>query len=795
MESKKQTEKFRGTLFDVYNFEDSIHVWILTEEGTPLMFHDRFHPVIYARGERVLLKKLIRRLSELDALLRPPEVVKKRLFYENKYVEVIKLVIKRPSILYKIKRKLFHFYRRLDIYHTDIEIPTGYLYYKELHIPGKVSVIADRNNVIQSIRMEDRITDFDYEIPSMKVLKMSLEHSHRLGLSDKNRLLIHIDENTYRLSPENPVRFLEQVNVILERFDPDIILTHFGDSAIFPLFFEMAQKHNIVLKLDRDLLPPTRRSIIRKGSSFMTYGSWIYAAPSYPLFGRWHIDTTNSFVYKETELFGVMELARISRIPVQKLARSSTGGALTAIETHTALRMDYLVPWQKSSVENTKTAYELLQIDRGGLVFSPHTEECYLYENVAQLDFSQMYPTIMNIHNISPETINCTCCDKKDSQLVPVANYPICKKRRGVVSLSLKHILARRKFYKERLKCEMDEQSRRIYSERQNSLKWMLVTSFGYLGYRNAKFGRLESHESVTAFGREKLITAKDISEENGFRVIHAITDCIFIIKEAENSSENEPINHSNNNLNISFHSPPQMESSSLAKLAGFIGEKTGIEVNVDGIYSWLAFFASRTDPGVGVPTRYMGRFFDGQMKYRGIAARRKDTPLYVREFQELLLNEMAKYATINELKNIHPYMHTLFRHAEEDLLSQKHSLQSLFIRKTVSKKSGEYSSNTPNAVALAQLDNEGIEVEPGEKIRFLVISDPVNPRKRRYLSEEKATLLEQKGEYPQIDSMYYFKLLRDAYQEVWEFFAPPGYFLSKINTAPSLFRHDSSIL
>ena len=45
----------------------------------------------------------------------------------------------------------------------------------------------------------------------------------------------------------------------------------------------------------------------------------------------------------------------------------------------------------------------------------------------------------------------------------------------------------------------------------------MLVTCFGYLGYRNARFGRIEAHEAVTAFGREKLLTAKEICEENGF--------------------------------------------------------------------------------------------------------------------------------------------------------------------------------------------------------------------------------------------------------------------------------------
>ena len=33
-----------------------------------------------------------------------------------------------------------------------------------------------------------------------------------------------------------------------------------------------------------------------------------------------------------------------------------------------------------------------------------------LHTQVAEVDFASMYPTIMAIHNISPETVNCTCC-------------------------------------------------------------------------------------------------------------------------------------------------------------------------------------------------------------------------------------------------------------------------------------------------------------------------------------------------------------------------------------------------
>ena len=109
----------------------------------------------------------------------------------------------------------------------------------------------------------------------------------------------------------------------------------------------------------------------------------IYKAPSYPLFGRWHIDSANSFVFKESMLMGIIELSRISRLPIQRLARSSTGTALTAIETDVALNQGYLVPWQKSKVEEPKSFYELLRIDKGGLTFQQDISKASVFENMA----------------------------------------------------------------------------------------------------------------------------------------------------------------------------------------------------------------------------------------------------------------------------------------------------------------------------------------------------------------------------------------------------------------------------
>jgi len=40
-------------------------------------------------------------------------------------------------------------------------------------------------------------------------------------------------------------------------------------------------------------------------------------------------------------------------------------------------------------------------------------------------------------------------------------------------------------------------------------------------GYNKARFGRIECHESITAYGREILLQTIDLAEEMGFEILH----------------------------------------------------------------------------------------------------------------------------------------------------------------------------------------------------------------------------------------------------------------------------------
>src|SRR5690606_38292879 len=128
---------------------------------------------------------------------------------------------------------------------------------------------------------------------------------------------------------------------------------------------------------------------------------------------------------------------------------------------------------------------------------------------------------------------------------IPDIGYTICEKRDGLVSRALRPLVEKRVEFK-RLRNEArargDAETARRHDQRQDALKWMLVCCFGYLGYRNARFGRIEAHEAVSALSREMLLRAREVCEEHGWRMLHANVDCVWIVKPGFREEEIAPL-------------------------------------------------------------------------------------------------------------------------------------------------------------------------------------------------------------------------------------------------------------
>ncbi|MGH8103469.1 MAG: DNA polymerase domain-containing protein, partial [bacterium] len=697
-------------------------LWIYGDGGQMTRVEDTFCAPIYlapsddARARHAVpLRKNgygvleeIRKLSLQSGPAKEAAWTEKLEFWSNELIPALELKID-PDVLARFSRTLYRLEGRVTAYNADLMPEQYYLYLNQLFPLGCVRAEFHEDverRVLDFIEPLDSPMNTHYEAPDLRVMSFRLSQSAQLPLAHVNTLMVGYDGSEYEISADTARDLLERLKIHILRYDPHVIVTQAGDAQIMPTLFEMMAREGLDIGLDREPEAAPRR-IRRQGSSYFSYGRVLHRDPSYPLFGRWHLDRGNSFIVGETGFEGLFELARMAKVPVQRMARTSTGTAMTSMEIDVAIRDGYLIPMDKARTEDFKTTAELTVSDKGGLVFCPPVGA---FEYVAEIDFSQMYPTIMVVHNISPETINCACCPEI---VVPEDNYCVCKNRRGIVSRTLKQILAKRHEYK-RLKKVTTGLEKQIYDERQAALKWVLVTCFGYMGYRNAKFGKIEAHEAINAFGREKLLTAKEIVEAAGFEVLHGNVDSLWIRRA-------------------------QFTEADVAELAQTITDATQVEMSVEGIYRWIAFVPSKRNAEVGVPNRYFGVFESGDIKARGLAYRKHDTPRLFKNLQARAIQMLATARTLDECRAFLPKIEELFDEVAENISRGRCSWNDLVIYHHVSHRLEEYKVENTTMLAMKQMANAGIAIEPGQTIGYIIRNERSKIKDERVIAEPLA--------------------------------------------------------
>jgi DNA polymerase-2 len=478
----------------------------------------------------------------------------------------------------------------------------------------------------------------------------------------------------------------------------DFVLTDDGDSFTFPYLIEMANSNRIKIELGREQDGGELVKPAKEGTSYFSYGKIFFKPSTIRLPGRIHIDTDNSFIMAESGLPGLYELARICRMPFHTASRASIGKCMSSLQFYTADRKNVLIPWKPTLAEHVKSLEELLIADRGGMILEPWIG---VHENVAELDFVSLYPSIMEKKNISAETVFCDCCPDSRLRVPGLDNYYRCEKRKGLVPTALEILLAKRKIYKQLRDSATNTQLKEIYDARQTAIKWVLVTSFGYLGFNNAKFGRIDAHIAVCAFDRKILIDTIRTAEQQNFKVLHAIVDSIWVQKK-------------NSNTDITFDRYESLKKA--------IENKTGFDISLEGVYKWIAFVPSKSNSMVGVPNRYFGIFEDGTLKLRGIEARRHDTPVFFSNYQQLILNVLSEAANISEVKMMFPKIKKIFESHLELLKERNVSLTDLVFTKRVSKNYDEYEDrDTVENNALLDLSGGGKPLRAGEILKYVV--------------------------------------------------------------------------
>jgi DNA polymerase I len=476
---------------------------------------------------------------------------------------------------------------------------------------------------------------------------------------------------------------LDDLFDLVETVDPDVILFPNADTWMERLV-DTAEGYGIVPTISR-----TGRYVTLDSRSYFSYGRMYHKPKAMVPAGRVLIDTEQSFTYREGGLPGVLVAARITGLSPNRTARFTPGTLVSAFEVYAALSQGIAVPWQKTDAERAKTVRELRAADRGGMMFQPDPG---VYERVYQIDFTSLYPAIIVRHNLSPETIE----------------HP---ERKGFLAECLAPLL------RMRIATKAEKRGNPTVAGMDSVLKWMLVTCFGYTGYKNAKFGRVDVHEAITRHARDVLIRSKELAESMRFRVLHGITDCLFV------------------------------QGAPVAALKAAIEAESGYLTEIE-TFCWVVFLPQKD--GTGAYTWYYGRLDDGEVKVRGIMARRGDCPAYVQRFQEAALALMGTARSVDELRRLGPEVTACYRRYCDDLVSAP--IEDLVISRRISTV--DYTRTCVERGAVASYRRAGVPVAPGMTIRYVV-------------RDARAGLADCAWEAENADRAYYRRMLAKAWNEV----------------------------
>jgi len=337
---------------------------------------------------------------------------------------------------------------------------------------------------------------------------------------------------------------------------------------------------------------------------------------------------------------------------------------------------------------------------KGALVFEPKPG---LYDNIVVFDYRSLYPSIIASHNISPGKMNCSCCGKKK---VPLEgqNLWFCEKKPGFLSSVIEDLIKRRARIKEELKKATKKDP--LLSARSDALKVLANSFYGYMGFAPARWYCFECGNSVTAYGRYYITKVIQSAQKEMFTVLYSDTDSVFLVLGRKTKADAmkfvEKINKD---------------------LPGWM------ELEYENFYDRGIFVAVKTKD-TGAKKKYAMIDSKGNLKIRGFETVRRNTAFIAKDVQktvlQIILGEGDKKKAMKLVKSV-----------VEDLRANKVPIEKMVIWTQLTREVGEYAAIGPHVAAAKRMKERGMDVGPGDIVKYVVTRGKGKIRDRVKLEDE----------------------------------------------------------
>ena len=497
---------------------------------------------------------------------------------------------------------------------------------------------------------------------------------------------------------------IEGLSDVYRRFDPDVVFSFGGNTFDWPYLIKRADKTKAKLSVGRDE-GPARQSLYghfsltgRANVDLLNFSGDLYdvkiktvenvakflgVEASTPTideteyYDRWtghnrpalvkqmEGQAVSVFHVGEDALDYTLQLSNLSALPPDQVLAAAVGFRVDSYLMMEAHKLGELIP-----------AREELNIIpyKGAIVLEPSVGR---HDNVAVLDFSAMYPSLMVKYNISPDTL----VDRAGEDVfeVPEVGHHFRKNPPGFYKIVLSKLIESRQAAKrEAAKTPRRTPEHKILKAREKATKVITNATYGYAGWAGSRWYSREVAESAAALGRDTINKSIDIAKTLGLKVLYGDTDSLFV--EYDEKLVNRFIKEIDKNL--------------------------GLEINLGQLYKRILFTEAKK--------KYAGLLDNGELDIVGMEAIRGDWSNLARNVQNEVLRLVLENANPSKAKQ---YVINLTK----DLKSAKIPKSSLVIWKTLTKRPDEYEVNAPHVEVARKMAKEGWTVSVGDKVGFII--------------------------------------------------------------------------
>ena len=774
-----------------------------TKEGeTVCVFFKKFLPYFYVlpKKEEDLIKFLEKNYKDLIVSIK--EVFKfLPLGFQKEKTRLLKITLKDPSKVPKIREDLIEKKNLVEeIFEADILFRYRFMADFSLSGFGWIRAkgnFANTNSVrAKKVLEAEELEPIEIEENSpLKFLSIDIEVSpSKEGLPDPKRdpiILIGLsfypayrNLNTIVLISkrvkkkekdifcfENEKEMLEELQKIIEEFDPDVItgynINNFDLPYLLDRFSENKLSRNIGRCKDKgassksvgarkrnsipgrivvDVYELVKESV---GKGLLRLKRYGLGDVSKALLGEDKIDIKHSEIKKywngseeqidnlitytrkdailalrilleKKMLDKFIELSKVSGLLLQDVLDSGESSRIENLLLREFNKSDFVIPCKPTQKEIAKRNEERIAKGfKGALVLEPETGLHVL--PVVYLDFKAMYPSIFIAYNICPTTLLYE--DEIQAIEVPSGSKFVSEKvKKGIIPRILSRLIEER----DKIKKEMEGASGeklRILDAKQYALKIMANAFYGYTGYVRARLYALEIATAITSCGRELIQKTKQIVESLGYKVVYGDTDSIMVKAGTKEIEE-------------AFKIGKMLEEEINKRLEGVV------KMKIESVFKSLLILTKKRYAGLAVEKK--DGIYEEKIVMKGIETVRRDwcdlvsKTLY--SVLEILLKEQNPRKAYDYVKDI-----------LEKLEKNEIPIEDLVITKSISKSLKEYKGIQPHVELVKKLKSRMGEAPGiGDRVSFVIIKGPQILSKRaedpEYVKKNKL----------QMDSHYY---------------------------------------